>query len=354
MKHSRLRATRGHIVRTIGPVLVCILSLTMSSVVFSQSKSPTAATVNGKPITKADVDNSIVAQILPLEEQIYALRKVALENLVVRTLLEQEAKRKGISAEDLKKQFTAGPINIPSGEVDREYLQNAAAFGAMSPDEAKERIRLSLESQERMKLYIDAVAELRKKAQVDIQLEEPRLPEITNDGSSPSIGPAEASITLIEFSDFQCPFCRESRVIVQKVLENYGQNVRLVFKHLPLDMHERAFEASRAAFCAGEQRLFWRYHDLLFASQDLSAATLTKIASSSGLDIAKFSTCLKSDASRDAVLRDLEEAKRFGINSTPTFIINGRLVRGTIAFDDFKSIINRELLRKQQRPGNTQ
>ena len=123
----------------------------------------------------------------------------------------------------------------------------------------------------------------------------------------------------------------------------YGARARLVFKHLPLDMHAEAFASARAAFCAGEQGLFWQYQDALFSSPDLSAESLNKIASDLGLKQPQFQTCLNSEAARAVVIRDVQEAKRLGINSTPTFIINGKLVRGAIGFDDFKAIIEREL-----------
>jgi len=312
---------------------------------YAQSANPVVAVVNGKNVTESDVDDSITAQLHPLKEQIYALRKAALENLVTRRILEDAARKKGISIDELKRQLTVGKVHVPPGKIEQEYAEHEAVFGMMSPDEAKERLRLDFENQERMALYRNALADLRKNASIDLRLEEPRLSAMSVDASTaPSTGSKDTgAITIIEFADFQCPYCRESQKTLKEVMRAYGARARLVFKHLPLDMHAEAFASARAAFCAGEQGLFWQYQDALFSSPDLSAESLNKIASDLGLKQPQFQTCLNSEAARAVVMRDVQEAKRLGINSTPTFIINGKLVRGAIGFDDFKAIIEREL-----------
>src|SRR5205085_5203791 len=117
----------------------------------------------------------------------------------------------------------------------------------------------------------------------------------------------------------------------------------LVFKNLPLEMHPQAFSSARAAFCAGEQNRFWQYHDALFTAESLSPEGFNKIAANLGLDIPRFKSCLDSEISSDAVLKDVEEAKRLGIAATPTFIINGTPVRGALSFENFSDIIARKL-----------
>ena len=312
--------------------------------VYAQSANPVVAVVNGKDITESDVDDSITAQLHPLKEQTYALRKVALENLVTRRILEDAARKKGISIDELKRQLTVGKVEVPASKIDREYAEHESVFGMMSPDEAKERLRLDFENQERMALYRNALADLRKNASIDLRLEEPRLSASVDVSTAPSTGSKDTgAVTIIEFSDFQCPYCRESQRTLKEVMRAYGAKARLVFKHLPLDMHADAFASARAAFCAGEQGLFWPYQDALFASPDLSVESLNKIAADLSLKRPQFQSCLNSEAARAVVLRDVQEAKRLGINSTPTFIINGKLVRGAIGFDDFKAIIEREL-----------
>ncbi len=144
-----------------------------------------------------------------------------------------------------------------------------------------------------------------------------------------------------------CPYCKESQSAIKQVLQNYGGNVKLVFRHLPLEIHPHAFSSAQAAFCAGEQGLFWQYHDALFASESLSPEAFNEMAVGLRLDLPKFKSCFNSEASRTSVLRDIQEAKRLGINGAPTFVINGKLFRGALGFEAFKTIIERELKSSQ-------
>jgi protein-disulfide isomerase len=278
-----------------------------------------------------------------LQQQIHAIRKAALENVIIRKILEDEAKKRSVSVEELRKQLTAARVEIPTSQVEQVYLENASAFAAMSPDEARERIRLDLESQARMQNYRDAIAKLKESSAVRILLEEPRLPSAAVSNTAPSTGAREASIIITEFSDFQCPYCKQSQSVLKQILREYRNDVKLIFRHLPLDIHPQAFAAAQGAFCAGEQNSFWQYHDALFASENLSSETYEQIAWRLGLNLSSFKACLASETSRGAVLKDVREARRLGINGTPAFVINGKLVRGALSFEEFKNIIEREL-----------
>lgn len=326
-----------------------ILIVSGDSSIFAQPTGQIVAVVNGRNVTQEEVDNAVRSEIFALQQQIYAHRKAALENLISRLLLEEEAGRRRVSLEELKRQLTAGKVEISSDQVEQLYSQNASVFAAMSPDEAKERLRLDLESQARMKFYREALTALKKNSSIEVRLEEPRLPVIDN-GKSPTIGLKEARVTIIEFSDFQCPHCRQAQSALKKVLQHYASNIKLVFKHLPLDIHPDAIAAGQAAFCAGEQDYFWQYHDALFALDSFSTEMFKKLASRLGLDISRFGTCLDSKASNTAVLADIGEARRLGIDSTPTFIINGRLFRGAGTFEEFQAVIERELKLAQSKP----
>jgi predicted DsbA family dithiol-disulfide isomerase len=323
--------------------LTLILLFATFIVALGQDGQRVLAEVNGRQIKESDVDALFPAQIMPLREQLYAVRKVALENLIITTLLELEAGSQKTSLEGLRKKLSEGSVQVTSDQIENAYTENLSALGAMSPDEAKERLRLDLEVRARIQLFRDALEELRRKARVEVFLEEPRLPRLQHDASTPMIGSSNAAVTIVEFADFECPYCRESQAVIKKVIDEYQSDVRLIFKHLPLDIHSQANTASRAAFCAGEQNLFWQYHDALFASRDLDPQGLGKIASRLGLSEPKFQFCLKSDASRDAIMRDKAEAARLGITSTPTFIVNGKLVRGVMDINAFRTLIGQEL-----------
>jgi len=309
------------------------------------------ATVNGRPITLKEVDESLSAQVYPLQQQLYAIRKAALENLITAKILQSEAAARGISIEELRRQLTLGEINVARAQIDEAYTQNKSFFASMSPDEARERLRLDLENQARMKHYRTGLEALRKKWSVELSFNAPQFVLELDDGVSPVKGSAKPAVTIVEFSDFECPFCSEVQGTLKQVMQTYGKDVRLVFKHLPLEGHRNSLPAARAAYCAAEQDRFWQFHDALFASRNLSPALFEQVANDLGLGVPKFRACLESEQSRTAIVKDIETARLFRIESTPSFIVNGKLINGALSFADFQKIIEREL---SLRAGQTQ
>lgn len=320
------------------------LSLLLRVAALGQTPDTVLASVNGTGITLKQVDESVAAQIYPLQQQLYAIRKAALDNLVTARILENEAGARSISVDELRKQLTLGAIDVTWAQVEAAYTKNASFFASMSPDEARERLRLDLETQARMKHYRTELDSLRKKWTVTVNLVAPAFALELDDGTSPAKGATKPAVTIVEFSDFECPYCREVQSTLRRVMQTYGKNVRLVFKHLPLAGHRNSLPAARAAYCAGEQDRFWQFHDALFATENLSAGGgLNAIAADLGLGLAKFQTCLSSEQSGTAIVKDIETARRFRIESTPSFIVNGKLVQGALGFADFQEIIEREL-----------
>jgi protein-disulfide isomerase len=310
---------------------------------FAQAPETVLATVNRVEITQQEVDDSIATRIYPLQQQLHAIRKAALENLVITKLLESEATARRVSIAELRKQLTLGEINITTAQVEEAYKQNASFFASMSPDEARERLRLDLENQARMKNYRAGLDALRKKWTVTMNLSPPVFLSELDDGVSPTKGASKPLVTIVEFSDFECPFCRQVQPVLKHVIDNYGKEVRLVYKHLPLEGHRNSLPAARAAYCAAEQDRFWQFHDALFASPNVSPPVFEKIASDLGLGLPKFQACLDSEESRTAIVRDLEAARFNRIDSTPSFIVNGKLIKGALGFSDFQKIIEQEL-----------
>lgn len=324
-----------------GRVLFLILLLRLTS--FAQAPETVLATVNGKQITLQQVDETMAATVLPLQQQLYAIRKVALDNLITATLLESEARAQGVSLDELRRRFTHGEINVTRAQVEEAYAQNASFFAAMSPDEARERLRLDLENQARMKQYRTAIEALRQKWTVTVNLVAPALGPELDDGSSPARGATKPIVTIVEFSDFECPFCRQVQDTLKQMMERYGGEVRLVFKHLPSEGHRNSLAAARAAYCAGEQDRFWQFHEALFAARRLSGSVLSEIAERLGLGREKFQSCLSAERSRTAIVKDIETARRYRVDSTPSFLINGRLVKGARPPAEFQALIEREL-----------
>jgi protein-disulfide isomerase len=194
-----------------------------------------------------------------------------------------------------------------------------------------------------MKHYRAALEALRRKAAVTVSLVAPSFGPELDDGSSPAKGAVKPSVTIVEFSDFECPFCQQVQETLKQIVERYGDEVRLVFKHLPSEGHRNSLPAARAAYCAGEQDRFWQFHDALFESRDLSAGLIDEIAARLGLGREKFQSCLASERPRLAIVKDIEAARRYRIDSTPSFLLNGRLVKGALSFTEFQNLIEREL-----------
>lgn len=317
--------------------------LLLGTSVFAQTPETVLASINGSEITLKQVDDSVAAQVYPLQQQLYAIRKAALENLLIARVLENEATVRGVSIDELRRQLTLGEISVTRAQVEEAYKRNSSFFATMSPDEARERLRLDLENQARMKHYRASLEALRKKWTTKLSFALPAVFSELDDGFSPALGATNAAVTIVEFSDFECRYCREVHETLKQVVQSYGRHVRLVFKHLPLEGHRNSLPAARAAYCAAEQDRFWQFHDALFASGKLSPAVFDEIAAELGLGMQKFRDCQNSEHSRSAVIRDLELARLFRVESTPSFIINGKLIKGALSFSDFQKVIEREL-----------
>jgi protein-disulfide isomerase len=163
-------------------------------------------------------------------------------------------------------------------------------------------------------------------------------------GDSPVRGPAEAEVTIVEYSDFQCPFCARVVPTLNQLREAYGDRVNLVYKHLPLRIHPEAPGAAAAAEAAGMQGKFWEMHDKIFAGQrELADAKYVEWARELGLDLERFDADRRSEAVRARIAKDEEEANRFGVSGTPAFFINGRFLSGAQPVDAFKRVIDEEL-----------
>ena len=222
-----VQSSRGIVFEALA---MCLLLFGTSAC--AQTPETVLASVNGSDITLKQVDDSVPARVYPLQQQLYAIRKTALENIVTSRVLESEAKARGMPIEELRRQLTQGEINVTRAQVEEAYVQNASFFAAMSPDEARERLRLDLENQARMKHYRTALEALRKKWVAKMSFAAPPFVLELDDGTSPAKGAAKPAVTIVEFSDFECPFCSEVQPVLKQLLQKFRNEVRLVFKHL--------------------------------------------------------------------------------------------------------------------------
>ena len=212
--------------------------------------------------------------------------------------------------------------------------------------ELKDRIAQHLQDVQRRQRHQTLIAELRQAASIRMLLQPP-IAEVAIDGA-PTRGPENAPVTLVEFSDFQCPYCGRVQPVLQKIRETYKDQVKLVYKDFPLpQIHPQAPKAAEAARCAREQDKYWDYHDRLFQdAKDLTPDKLKRYAADLQLDTAAFGACLDSGKYAAAVRQDMAQGAELGVNSTPSFFVNGRFLSGAQPFSAFQALINEVLASK--------
>jgi protein-disulfide isomerase len=309
------------------------------------ASSPVVAQVDGEPITAAQLDKALGPSLDKLEQQIYDMRRQQLDELIAQRLVTKEAAKRGMTVDALMAaEVTAKITPVADADVEKFYEANRARL-PQQPD-IKQQIRRYLENQREGERRDAYVSELRERSKVAVSLAPPPVTRVTVDiQGAPSKGPESAPVTIVEFSDFHCPFCRRVQPTLDQLLAKYPGKIRLVYKDLPLDsLHPQARVAAEAAQCAHEQGKFWPYHDKLYErGTDTSAATLTAVATEAGLDVTAFGQCLASGRQKAAVQRSLDEGEGFGATGTPTFFINGRMMSGALPLETFTRVIDEEL-----------
>ncbi len=307
------------------------------------SPDTVVATIGSEKITAGQLDEQIKGQLQALDKQKFQTRKQGLDKMVMDKLLKAEAEKKGMTQEQYIKAEIEDKVPPPSDQQVQEFFnQNAARLPPGSKLETfKSQIVNYLTQTQRQQRGQAMFEQLKKDNQVSIKLSEPRQ---AVEAKGPARGPSGAPVTLVEFSDFQCPYCGRAHDTVEQVMQSYAGKVKLVFRHFPLDFHKNAEKAAEAAMCANEQGKFWEYHDVLFKNQQtLEVPQLKDHAKGVGLDTASFSACLDSGKYKKAVDEDMAAGQRVGVTGTPAFFINGVMLSGAQPFDEFKKVIDQEL-----------
>ncbi len=204
-------------------------------------------------------------------------------------------------------------------------------------------IRQYLADEKKEQIYQDFVDQLKTKYGVTTHFQPFRF-NVATEGY-PSHGPADAPVTIVEFSDFECPYCQAMLGTIKNVQETYGEKVRLVYRQFPLNsIHPNAQKAAEASLCANDQGKFWEMHDLMFEDQrGLSVEALTKKAESLELDGPTFEECLTSNKYAEQVKQDVMDGTVVGVTGTPAVFVNGRPLVGNIPYDQLSEIIDDEL-----------
>ncbi len=315
-------------------------------------KSEVVAKVNGKEITEKELEDFLGIALAMKHQEIYQLKRAALQDLIFIKLQEEKAKAENITLDEYYEKNVLNVVPDPTEEeVNNFYEQNKGRMGNLSEEEAKKQIANYFKSQRIQEADEKLKEKLIKEAKIETYLKPPKM-DLAK-GNEPIKGPKDAPIVIVEFTDFQCPFCSRVQSTLDKIFNDYPGKVQLVFKDLPLDFHKQAKDAHIAAHCANEQGKFWEYHDILFKNQtQLFPDKLKEYAKQLELDMEKFNQCYDGRKYEKYVNESLEQAQNLGISGTPTFFVNGRIIRGAQPFDQFKQIIEEELSFATQGSGN--
>jgi predicted DsbA family dithiol-disulfide isomerase len=308
------------------------------------------ASIDGNEISLVDLDEQVRDQLSRMDYQYRAQRsqllEAAVEEVIQDRLLTEAAAARGVSLEEIVATETEGKIEVSDAEIEDWYRRNSSRLQGRQLAEVTPQIRQYLEDVERQQLVTALVAELGSEHEITYFVE-PARADFDLEGA-PTFGPDDAPVTLIEFSDFECPFCSRFFPTLNRVKEEYADRVRIVYLQFPLtNIHPNAFKAAEASLCAHEQGSFWEMHDLLFEEQaTLAVSDLKEKAGRLGLDPDEFGSCLDSGRQADQIRRDLSQGQVAGINGTPALFVNGvNVPGGAVPYEVLAAAIDRELRR---------
>jgi protein-disulfide isomerase len=310
----------------------------------SADASVVVAEIAGTPVTSGELDAWIREDLFQRETtnkgkaELFEFKNDALERMLDEKVLAAEAAKQKLSADELLAKEAQASGAVSEDAVKAFYEQNKARMGSSTFEQIAPRIRRFLEERQLGETQAKYVAGLREKAGVTNKLETPRIAVATE---GPSLGKADAPVTIVEFSDYQCPFCKRAEPIVQEVLKKYPDQVRFVFRHFPSIRSTRA-PALPPASCANGGR-FWQFHEKVFAGDGLEEADLEAYGQAAGVDAEKFKTCVAERRFQDQVEADAAAGREAGVSGTPAFFVNGIMLSGAKPVEEFSAVIDREL-----------
>lgn len=325
-------------------VLLTIASLLALAGRAAGQAAENVATVDGEAISRQELSSATLAQMLPLHSQEYQIEARTLEKMIRQKLLESAAKKKGVStAVLLEQEVDRGVAEPTEAEVLAYYLAQPERSRQPFP-QVKEHLRQTLRNAQIEYAHEAYLDKLRSQAKVVVLLDPPRA-KVTYDAARLK-GSLNATVVIVEFADFQCPYCRQEDGVLTKMLAKYGSAVALAYRDFPVsELHPLAQQAAEASRCAAEQGSYWPMYELLMAGK-LDSVSLGQDAHTLKLDEKRFGDCLALGRFRGAIERDRQDAERLGVTATPTFFINGIAAVGAETEESLSALIDQELARQ--------
>jgi protein-disulfide isomerase len=305
-----------------------------------ENSAAVVAEVGGQKLTRTDLEQKQAAKLLEARYQSYQAERQALDLLIEDHLLETEARREHLTVEQLLDREVTGKVKDPTEDqvqVFYEGLRTDEPFAA-----AREKIVATIRQIRRTKARAAYLQSLRSQASVRIALAPPQV-EVAL-GDSPRRGPENAPVLIVEFADYECPYCQRIHPELKKLQEEFAGKVAVAFKDFPLPMHAHAEKVAEAARCAAEQGNFWDFHDLLFDNAPkFDPAQLKEHARALKLDAPRFDHCLDAGEQAAAVRKDSAQGQRLGLTGTPSFFINGHYLSGAVKYDTLREVVEQQL-----------
>ena len=310
------------------------------------SSDQVVAVIGTQIYTLGEVDQAIQGKLQQMDEHRYRLRKVFLEE----RLIDREAAAQGITPQALLQQSVFSKVTVSEEALRRYIVENRSSLPAQITPAVTRQIETRLRQEKTANAMIEYMAQLKAKQNADFSLPLPaRQTFAANPRGGPEMGPADAPVTLIVFTDFQCPFCRRTHHTLHALMKRFPGNIRMLFRHFPLGSHTLSRQAAEQAWCAHRQGKFWPFADSVFAHQGrLSEEVLQDYLHKAEVpDMDAFNQCVQSGQGKKAVDSDLAEGKHLGVQGTPTLFINGRFFAGMPR--DIDAIIQEEIGRQESR-----
>jgi protein-disulfide isomerase len=312
-----------------------------------QGPSSVVAKIGSDSVTESELESFTAPELMRLRQERQGVLEKGLDRLISERVIAKEAKAQGVSVNELlEKEITSKVAEPTDREVDAFYESQKDRLG-VPKEQIADRIKEYLTQQKQQQAFAAYSDELKAKYSVKFLLEPLRLP--VDSADAPARGPADAPITLVEFGDFQCPYCAGLEPTLEKVMKDYGDKVRLVFRQYPLEsIHPQAWKSAEASLCAREQGKFWELHDAMYGDQKLlGVSDLKSTAARLGMDADRFNQGLDTGKYEEAIRADQRAGETAGITGTPALFVNGRLVPGgAVGYDVLAKIIDDELARR--------
>ncbi len=316
---------------------------------FSGPSGDNFANINGTKITKNDFNKNAKyrIEVFNKEKELFDYKLSEIKRKAVESIIKKDPASKGMKQEDYLKKNVFSKLTITDATIDAFIAENKIPKERIDA-RLKAQVKGYLANQEQAKMLDGWIASKIGGKQIEVFLQKPQRPKFTlpSLAGAPSHGSNNAKVTIVEFSDFQCPACAGAVPILKKIKKAYPKDVKVVYKNYPLSFHKQAKTAGIAAMCLFEQKKdkFWEFHSELFANQrKLSVPDLKGYGKKYGVDQAKYEKCIDDRKFEKYVEQDINDGKNIGVFSTPTFFVNGKIVTGALPFEQFKEIIDEEL-----------